>query len=614
VADRAVEQSGTHTEILITSFGKTISTMSEIREKIRELLASLYGLEQADGLLNSLWQRIEDFNREHPNIPLEPLNEKDMILITYGDQFQEQGYPTLQTLNHFLQTNLQDVISGIHILPFYPYSSDDGFSVIDYRQVSQEFGTWQDISHLGENFQLMFDLVVNHISAKSIWFQNFLKGRNPYRDYFLVLDKDTDLSWVVRPRSTPILTPFQTSDGLRHVWTTFSTDQIDLDYSNPLVLLEMIDVLLFYISSGARIIRLDAIAYLWKLPGTSCINLEQTHVVVKLFRSVLDATAPSALLITETNVPHQENVSYFGNFLPEAQRTDEAQLVYQFPLAPLVLHTFLNGDSTRLRDWASGLPAPTPGTTTFNFTASHDGIGLRPAEGLLHPDEIQALVTNTIEHGGQVSYRSNSDDGSQSPYELNITWYDALNDPSNPDAELDIPRFLASQAIMLSLAGVPGIYVHSLFGSRNCISCLEKTGRARSINREKFLMEELEMELSDPYSLKSRVLIGYFHLLYIRKQQPVFHPAAQQRVLDLGSNVFATLRSAENETKLICVTNVNSKPLQKEIKLADFGLPENSKWIDQLTGKTFSALQILRIDLSPYQCLWLSNYPKNRTG
>jgi len=583
--------------------------MTDFRKIIEELISFLYDQDQANDLLYSLWQQIETFKHDYPHLQTIPsgfgqLSEKDIILITYADQFREAQRSPLESLNTFLESNLKDVISGIHILPFCPYSSDDGFSVIDYRRVAPELGTWQDIAQLGKSFDLMFDLVANHVSAESDWFKNFLVGEKPYTDYFITLEPGTDLSQVVRPRATPVLTPFQTSDGLRHVWTTFSEDQIDLDYSDPQVLVEMVNVLLFYVAQGAQIIRLDAIAYLWKIPGTSCIHLPQTHAVVKLFRAVLDVVAPSVLLITETNVPHQENISYFGDYLPDRQRSDEAQLVYQFPLAPLILHTFLTGDSTHLTNWAEGLSELSPGMTFFNFTASHDGIGVRPAEGLLDPDEIQGLTQNTLDHGGQVSYRSNPD-GSKSAYELNITWYDALNDPAKPEPDLDIQRFLASQAIMLSLAGVPGIYVHSLLGARNCVECLDETGRARSINREKYMLAKLDAELSDPDSLKSHVLKGYHRLLQIRKQQPAFHPAASQLVLSLGPDVFATLRQAETGMKLLCITNVTSQPLSLEIDISSLNLPKNARWIGLLTNKTFFSDDTLQINLTPYQYCWL---------
>ena len=583
--------------------------MIDLRKNIQELISFLYNQEQESDPIHSLWQRIEIFKRTYPQFQnkfstQQTLTQEDVILITYGDQFREPQRSPLQSLNAFVQSNLKDVISGIHILPFYPFSSDDGFSVIDYCQVAPELGTWQDIARLGENFDLMFDLVANHVSSKSVWFKKFLTGQLPYSNYFPVIDPATDLSLVVRPRATPVLTPFQTPSGLRYVWTTFSVDQIDLDYRNPQVLLEMLDVLLFYVAQGAQIIRLDAIAFLWKIPGTTCIHLPQTHAVVKLFRAVLDIVAPSVLLITETNVPHKENISYFGDYLPDLQRSDEAQLVYQFPLAPLTLHTFLVGDSTRLTDWADGLPDLPLGTTFFNFTASHDGVGVRPVEGLLDPTEIQGLVQNTLAHGGQVSYRSNPD-GSQSAYELNITWFDALNDPSYPEPELDIRRFLASQAIMLSLAGVPGIYIHSLLGSRNCADCLTETGRARSINREKFDLKKLEDDLAEPGNLKSRVLEGYRELLNIRRQEPTFHPDARQRVLRLNSSVFAILRKTASEDMLICIVNVTPKFLDIQIKLSNYGLPENSTWTNLLTENVSHVSDTLEINFEPYQYCWL---------
>jgi glycosidase len=591
--------------------------MVDLRKNIQELISFLYGQDQENELIDSFWQKIEDFKHNHPELqtdlpPQNQLTEEDVILITYGDQFRESHRSPLQSLSAFLQSHLKDVISGIHILPFYPYSSDDGFSVIDYCQVAPELGTWQDIARVGKDFRLMFDLVANHVSAQSEWFQNFLGGKEPYTDYFPVLDPNTDLSQVVRPRATPVLTPFQTLDGVRYVWTTFSEDQIDLDYCNPLVLLEMVDVLLFYVAQGAQIIRLDAIAFLWKIPGTTCIHLPQTHATVKLFRALLDVVAPSVLLITETNVPHKENISYFGDYLPEFQRSDEAQLVYQFPLAPLMMHTFLTGDATRLTDWADGLPELSPGTTFFNFTASHDGIGVRPVEGLLDPDEIQGLVQNTLAHGGQVSYRSNPN-GSRSAYELNITWYDALNDPTRPEPELDIQRFLASQAIMLSLAGVPGIYIHSLLGSRNCAECLENTGRARSINREKYALSEVEQELTDPHDLKSRVLAGYRNLLFIRKQQPAFHPASGQRVLRLTPEAFGLLRTTGDKSSLLCLTNVTSRPLGLDVDLSNFGLAERTEWVDLLADQSFFSQTGLRVEFAPYQCRWLKLKSQNRS-
>jgi sucrose phosphorylase len=488
------------------------------------------------------------------------------------------------------------LISAVHLLPFYPYSSDDGFSVIDYKEVDQQMGNWDDLRDLRNCCDLMFDAVINHISSQSAWFQNYLSGQAPYTDYFIEVDPDLDLSQVTRPRAKPLLTEVQTSTGPAHVWTTFSPDQIDLNYANPDVLLEIINVLLFYIEQGARLIRLDAIAYLWKEIGTTCIHLPQAHEVIKLIRAVLDLAAPEVILITETNVPHKENISYFGDQL-EGALGDEAQMVYQFPLAPLVLHTFRTGDTTILSHWASSLELPFSSAAFLNFIASHDGIGVRPAEGLLSDQDLQALVDQTLAHGGQVSYKTNPD-GTQSPYELNITLYDMLNPPEKTPLEVGVKCFMASQAIMLSLAGTPGIYVHSLFGAPNSHHNVERTGRARSINREKYQVNDLENELEDPSSRAAQVFKEYAHMLRIRKAQPAFNPLSSQQILDLDSRLFALLRGNE-DNKILCLININADPVEVELSS---DLLESRPWADLLTNREYTPG---KIRLDSYQTLWL---------
>ena len=576
-----------------------------MQRRILKLLDFLYGEDATGRIWPDLAARLEDFRARHPqksarNTPLHQLlTERDAILITYGDQFQRPGQPHLQTLADFLDAHLRDVLDGIHLLPFYPYSSDDGFSVIDYKQVDPALGDWEHIARLkNRGYRLMFDAVINHISRESAWFQGFLRGEAPWRDFFIVVDPETDLSQVVRPRALPLLTRVETAAGEKYVWTTFSEDQIDLNYANPRVAMAIIDVLLFYVEKGASIIRLDAIAYLWKTIGASCIHLPQTHAMVKLWRAILDEVAPDVLLITETNVPHQENISYFGDYLPETGKTDEAQLVYNFTLAPLTLHAFLSGDATRLSNWAQTLQAP-PGATFFNFIASHDGFGVRPAEGILTPAEMQALVERTLAHGGQVSYKGNPD-GSKSVYELNITLYDFLNDPNQPDPPTDVARMLASQSILLSLAGVPGIYVHSLFGSRNCQRCYQTTGRARSLNREKFDLAALEALLSAPDSHQARVFAGYRAMLAVRRRHPAFHPFAGQRILDLHPTIFAVERTAIDKTeRLLCLTNVSGRAQQ-------IALPPGV-WRDIL-GK--NELHSGKLSLSAYGVTWLQRGDK----
>ncbi len=582
--------------------------------RIREYLTFLYGRGTAEKLFPDLMSRLEEYrkrisllSKDDVRSDFTNLNEGDSVLITYGDQFQEPGKPPLQTLADFVSERLKDDLSSVHILPFYPYSSDDGFSVVDFYKVNPSLGSWDEIAQLGKNFRLMFDAVVNHISSQSEWFEGFKQGDELYKDYFITVDPGTDLSQVVRPRALPLLTPVETWQGRQYVWTTFSEDQIDLNYANPQVLLMMIDVLLYYVERGAEIIRLDAIAYLWKEIGTNCLHLPQTHAVVKLMRAVMDAVAPSVLLITETNVPHEENISYFGDRLPGMDRTDEAQMVYQFPLAPLVLHTFHKGNVRALAQWAASLPSPSSEKTFFNFIASHDGIGVNPARGILKEAEIQNLVDRTEAHGGQVSHKNNPD-GSKSVYELNITLYDALNNPGTPQEEVDIQRFMASQVIMLSLAGVPGIYVHSLFGSRNCQSCVEATGRARSINRQKFQKADLEAELDKTGSRQQKVFSSYQRLLRLRKEQSPFHPAGNQQVAYLSEAVFALLRtSPQGNEKLLCLVNVLPKQQELEVDIDELNLPNSMVWIDLISENVYPVEKgKLAVNLNGYQAVWLT--------
>jgi len=593
---------------------------------IRDHLAFLYGEEESEPVWRRLRDRLAQFREARPDLaevavdPAERLTEQDAFLITYGDQVTEQGQAPLQTLAEVLEGTVSDItgaggIAGLHILPFFPYSSDDGFSVIDYTRVAPELGTWDDIERLGHSFRLMFDAVVNHISAESAWFQAFREGDARYQDAFIVVDPDTDLTDVVRPRDKPLLTPVQTggdpsSGEGRWVWTTFSADQIDLNYANPNVLLDIIGVLLMYIEEGAQVIRLDAIAYIWKEVGTPSIHLEETHRLVKLFRAVLDLIAPHVILITETNVPHEENISYFGD------GHDEAQMVYQFPLPPLVLHTFHTGDARRLAAWAAQLSTPSDSTTFFNFLASHDGIGVRPVEGILSRAEIQALVDRTRRHGGHVSYKKDKD-GSKSVYELNISYFDALSDPNGDESlDLQVRRFLASQAIMLSLAGVPGIYVHSLFGSRSYHAGVEESGRYRSINREKFRRAELEQALADSSSLRHRVFCPYMRLVRIRSDHSAFHPNADQRVLlpEEMSNgrsaraLFALVRTApDGREDILCIHNVSASEQSCRLELEGLDVAQGDGrclWEELISGTIYRTEdERLTLELEPYQVL-----------
>lgn len=559
---------------------------------IAEHLNVLYG----DAVGQAVSRRLEILiNKYRAQIPLRvaDLTERDAILITYGDQVSEPNIPPLATLGNFCAQHLTGVISGIHILPFYPFTSDDGFSVVDYRAVNPALGTWDDVAQIGTHFRLMFDAVINHISARSNWFQGFLHDDPHYRDYFIVVPEGVDLSQVVRPRTLPLLTEFETPSGKKNVWTTFSADQVDLNYRNPELLLEVLEALLFYVAHGAEFIRLDAIAFLWKEFGTPCLHLPQTHCVIQLIRAVMDAVAPQVMLITETNVPHVENMSYFG------AGTNEAQMIYNFALPPLTLHAFRTEDATTLSRWASELTLPSKRATFFNFLASHDGIGLNPARGILSEAEINALVMQAQAHGGLVSYKTDPD-GSPSPYELNLNYFDALSDPqAHESLDVQIDRFVCAHAIMLAFIGVPGIYFHSLFGSRSWRAGVAQTGHYRTINREKSSRGALEQELRDTGSLSQQVLARFKRLLQIRRTHAAFDPYSAMRVVDMGESIFALVRGELSST-VLCLHNVSAREQPIKIDLAQtLGTPYVT---DLLTGQSFDTTQVR--GLLPYQLLW----------
>ncbi len=538
-----------------------------------QFLDCLYGREQAARVAPRLGELIKRHLRHIPAPGVSELSERDAMLITYGDQVRLPRQTHLKTLGQFCDTYLRGLISSIHILPFFPWSSDDGFSVMDYRSIDPTLGDWEDVEHLGQSFRLMFDGVINHMSARSDWFQRFLANESPYRDYFLTVTGNPDLSAVVRPRTLPLVTEFQTAAGPRRVWTTFSADQVDLDYHNPEVLLEIVDILLEYVCHGAQFIRLDAIAYLWKEIGSTCLHLPQTHAFIQLLRAILEETAPHVRIITETNVPHAENISYFGN------GENEASLVYNFALPPLVLHTLQTGDASKLSGWAAGLDLPSEKATFFNFLASHDGIGLNPVRGILSQQEIDTLVNRALDHAGLISYKANSD-GTKSPYEMNINYFDALSDPSgNEPINLQVDRFMASQAILLAMRGMPGIYFHSLFGSRGWQQGVNKSGQNRTINRQKLELPSLTADLDDPTSLRARVFFRYRELLSQRSASPAFHPNGNQQVQDYGKSVFALLRtSPDRQNSTLCLQNISSQPQSAAgYRLAPF----QTLWIDQ---------------------------------
>lgn len=560
---------------------------NNVNAKIKNLINHIYGESFSDAHLDVLLTKLEQAAVNIAEKRKSGWDEKDVVLITYADQFSAQGEKALPVFTRFYNEWLSRTFSHVHLLPFYPWSSDDGFSVIDYHSVAPETGTWRDVAELKKSASLMFDFVCNHMSAKSEWFANYLAQKPGFEDFFISVDPDTDLSAVTRPRALPLLTPFTLHDGsVRHLWTTFSDDQIDLNFASPQVLIAMVDVLLHYLEEGARYIRLDAVGFMWKIPGTSCIHLEQTHCLIQLFRAITDAVAPGTVIITETNVPHKDNISYFGD------GENEAQMVYQFSLPPLVLHAVHRQDVKALCQWAGSLALPSAHTTWFNFLASHDGIGLNPLRGILPESEILSLVENLQQEGALVNWKNNPD-GTRSPYEINVTYLDALSAQDSSDEER-IARFILAHAVLLSFPGVPAVYIQSILGSRNDYEGVERLGYNRAINRKKYAAGEVDRELNNKNSIRHQIYSRLTSLIAIRRGERAFHPDSQAIFEAVGEQILKIVRVAENGERITALFNFSNK-MQAVNAPALSGMELLSKY--KISGTDLT--------LNPWQVMWI---------
>ncbi|MCK7240187.1 sugar phosphorylase [Enterobacter kobei] len=555
--------------------------------KIKKFINHIYGESFSDAHLDVLLSKLEQAAIDITEKRKSGWDEKDVVLITYADQFSAKGEKALPVFTRFYNEWLARTFSHVHLLPFYPWSSDDGFSVIDYHSVAPETGSWQDVAELKQSASLMFDFVCNHMSAKSEWFANYLAQKPGFDDFFISVDPETDLSAVTRPRALPLLTAFKLHDGsVRHLWTTFSDDQIDLNFASPQVLIAMVDVLLHYLAEGARYIRLDAVGFMWKIPGTSCIHLEQTHCLIQLFRAITDAVAPGTVIITETNVPHKDNISYFGD------GENEAQMVYQFSLPPLVLHAVHRQDVKALCQWAGSLALPSTKTTWFNFLASHDGIGLNPLRGILPESEILSLVEKLQQEGALVNWKNNPD-GTRSPYEINVTYLDALSSQDSPDDER-IARFILAHAVLLSFPGVPAVYIQSILGSRNDYEGVERLGYNRAINRKKYTAGQVDLELNNKQSIRHKIYSRLSEFIAIRRGERAFHPDAQAMFESLDEQILKIVRVADNGERITALFNF-SHNVHTVYEKALSG-------VELLSGQAIDGTELT---LNPWQVMWI---------
>ncbi|MFN0264927.1 alpha-amylase family glycosyl hydrolase [Tepidamorphus sp. 3E244] len=572
-----------------------------LRLRLQELLAFIYPEHDSAALteqaLDAFWPD-GTYCRARARKPGNKLwSQRDALLITYGDSIIDGVYKPLDLLHDFLTENLKGVVNGVHILPFFPFTSDDGFAVSDYRKVNPRLGDWEDITRIGERFYLMSDLVLNHVSSQGTWFNAYRRGEEPYDRFFVEADPNDDFTAVVRPRTTPLLRKVETAGGEKHVWCTFSHDQVDLDFRNPEVLLEMLRIIRLHVSRGVRILRLDAVAFLWKIPGTNCIHLDQTHAIVKLLRLMADFSAETILLLTETNVPRTENLSYFG-------KRDEAHSVYNFSLPPLILNAMLSGSARELSRWQRSMPPAPYGCAYLNFTASHDGIGMRPAEGILDETEVQRMIETMSRSGARVSMRALGG-GKESVYEINSSFFSAVARTYAGDEDTHFERFICSQTIVMSLEGIPAFYIHSMLATPNDVDAVERRGMNRAINRHRWDYPELRERLADPASDQSRVLKTMQERLRLRARQPAFHPNATQFTLRVDERVFALWRQdLERAQSIFAVHNVSAETVV--IDRSELNLIEEEDWYDLISGETVPH-DCHEIELAPYQCRWITN-------
>ena len=570
------------------------SGQNKIEKKLRNIYHSLHSKIEIDQYSKEITQIIKKFNKKNKK-KNKLISEKTSIIICYGDSvFDSKQKYLIKGFQNFYQKRLKNYFNTVHFLPFYPSSSDSGFAVKDHYKIDSRIGTWSDISNFAKKNDVMADIVINHSSARGLWFRNFLKDKKPGKNYFLTVNAKFNTSKVVRPRDHELLKKINIFKKTEYLWRTFSPDQLDLNFKNPVVLLRFIKIMINLVNHGVTIFRLDAIAYLWKESGTKCINLKQTHEIIKLFRLICSLLNVKTILVTETNLPEKENLSYFG-------KKDEANWIYNFSLSPLLIHAFLFENSFYLCKWSKQLPSTKLGNNYLNFIASHDGIGMRPAEGILNKKSIRDLLTRLKKNGSKFSYRKIKGK-SKKVYEANITVFNALK-KSNIDKEgkFYFERYISAHAIMISFEGVPAVYFNSLFGTSNDEAKYIITGNNRDVNRYRWNEKHILNQLKNSKSKQSIFYKSLTNLLSIRTKQKAFHPNASRTTLNMGSKIFCFQRkSIDKKQSIICLTNLSSKAqyltLNKKLR----------SWKNLINQKLY-ILPNKRLKLEPFQTVWLSN-------
>ena len=580
----------------------SVNKEQELKKRVLRHINRIYSDNLSDNEIIELSQNLaEHVISSQVNLPIhitedgESWSESTVILITYADSVEEKNSLPIKSIHNFLNNYCSEIFDMVHILPFFPSSSDKGFAVMDYYSIYYRFGQWSDILKLSKDFGVMADVVINHGSSQGQWFKNFLRGYGKGCNYFLNFEQKFDTSKVTRPRTSDLLNPVKTLEGERYIWCTFSTDQVDYNFSKPEVLYEFVLIIIYYLTKGITVFRFDAVAFIWKKIGTSCINHHKTHEIVRLFRTLLSYLSPKAVLVTETNTPARENVSYFGN-------GNEAHWIYNFSLPPILVYSILSGDSSYIEKLTMSMPPSQLGTAYLNFIASHDGIGLRPAESFLSQNEIEKFINHMEKNGGKISYRSNNTNTPE-PYEINISLMDAMRESFDKESKLYLKRFICVHTIMFSLEGVPAIYIHSLFGSSNDYDLFKITKQNRSLNRGKIKVSEI---MQTDYPNEQHTIFNEIkNLIKIRKKQPAFNPNAVQFTLHLGRELYGIWRQSLDKTQSIfCITNLTHN--DAVLSLLDLNLTSFDSWHDLLSNISIDE-DSKDLLLKPYQTIWLSN-------
>ena len=276
-----------------------------IRSKLDNIYKIFLSKNDIDYFESEIIQIIKRFNKKNPQ-KKKTISEKTSLIISYGDSVYSDKKGSIKVFQKFFKKKLNKYFDTIHFLPFYPSSSDSGFAVKDHYKVESKLGSWSDIKNISKSNNIMGDMVINHSSARGLWFKNFLKKKKPGKNYFLTVNSKFNTSKVVRPRDHKLLKKIKIFNKSDFLWRTFSPDQVDLNFKNPSVLLRFIKIMIHLINNGVTIFRLDAIAYLWKENGSKCINLKQTHEIIKLLRIVTSHLNIQTIIITETNLPEKK--------------------------------------------------------------------------------------------------------------------------------------------------------------------------------------------------------------------------------------------------------------------------------------------------------------------